>query len=327
MIKLGVVGASGKMGSQVVNLAINNKDFDLVCAIDKFGAGKVIFNDVIIEEKLEESLVKRKPEIVVDFTQPSVIYENIKTYMKLGVKSVIGTTGLTKEQIEEIEKMSKENNVGIIIAPNFSIGAILMMKFAAEAAKYFNNAEIIEYHHNQKKDAPSGTSIKTAQMMIENNDNFKLGNCAEVETITGARGGCYCENGKGNIQIHAVRMPGFVASQQVILGADGQILKIHHNFEYNLLHHKVETPTLKVRHQVKNRTFLSIYRWKYIILHVVCQEALFPSLYHCPIKSYNFHEHKLKSVPNFCVHEIRRTTIVMNRNKGRLHRKMHAITF
>lgn len=229
MIKLGVVGANGKMGQEVVNLILNNKDFELVCAVDKFGAGKQLSNNVVIEENLKEALVKRKPDIVVDFTQPSVIYENIKTYMDLKIKSVIGTTGLSKEQIDEIEKMSKNQNTGIIIAPNFSIGAILMMEFAARASKYFNNAEIIEYHHNQKKDAPSGTSIKTAQMMIKNNDNFKLGNCEEVETIKGARGGNYEENNKGNIQIHAVRMPGFVASQQVIFGADGQILKIHHD--------------------------------------------------------------------------------------------------
>ena len=229
MIRLGVVGANGKMGSQVVNLAINDKDFELVCAIDKFGAGKKLTDNVIVEDNFEESLVKRKPDVVVDFTQPSAIYENIKTYLKLGIKSVIGTTGLSKEQVEEIEKMSNEANVGVIIAPNFSIGAILMMEFASRASKYFNNAEIIEYHHNQKKDAPSGTSIKTAQMMIKNNDNFKLGNCEEIETIKGARGGNYEEDGKGNIQIHAVRMPGFVASQQVILGADGQVLKIHHD--------------------------------------------------------------------------------------------------
>lgn len=229
MIRLGVVGANGKMGREVVNLAINNQDFELVCAIDKFGAGTQLNDNVVIEQDLKETLVKRKPDIVVDFTQPSTIYENIKTYIELNIKSVIGTTGLSKEQIIEIEKMSKSNNTGIVIAPNFSIGAILMMKFAAEASKYFGNAEIIEYHHNQKKDAPSGTSIKTAQMMIKNNDNFKLGNCAETETIKGARGGNYSENNLGNIQIHSVRMPGFVASQEVIFGADGQILKIHHD--------------------------------------------------------------------------------------------------
>lgn len=217
------------MGHEVVNLAINNKDFELVCAIDKFGAGTKLNDNITIEQELKETLIKRKPDIIIDFTQPSTIYENIKTYMELKIKSVIGTTGLSKTQIEEIEKMSKDNNTGIIIAPNFSIGAVLMMKFASVAAKYFNNAEIIEYHHNQKKDAPSGTSIKTAQMMMKNNSNFKFGNCPETEAIEGARGGNYNENGLGNIQIHAVRMPGFVASQQVIFGADGQILKIHHD--------------------------------------------------------------------------------------------------
>ncbi len=229
MIKLGVVGANGKMGSQVVNLAINNKDFELVCAIDMFGVGKQLSENVVVEDNLEESIKKHNPDVVVDFTQPSVIYENVKKYIKLGVKSVIGTTGLSKEQVEDIEKMSKDANVGVIIAPNFSIGAILMMKFAAEASKYFSNAEIIEYHHNQKKDAPSGTSIKTAQLMMKNNDNFKLGNCDEKETIKGARGGEFQEDGKGKIQIHALRMPGFVASQQVVFGSDGQILKIHHD--------------------------------------------------------------------------------------------------
>lgn len=229
VIKLAVVGAKGKMGSTVVNLALSNPDFELVCAIDKFGVGEKITDNVIIEEDIKSAFSKNKPDVVVDFTQPAVIFENIKTYMELKVKSVIGTTGLTNEQIKTIEDLSKANDTGIIIAPNFSIGAILMMQFAKMASKYFSNAEIIEFHHNQKKDAPSGTSIKTAQLMIENNDNFKLGNCEEFESIKGARGGEFSQNGIGNIQIHAVRMPGFVASQEVIFGSDGQTLKIHHD--------------------------------------------------------------------------------------------------
>ena len=120
--------------------------------------------------------------------------------------------------------MSKKQDTGILIAPNFSVGAVLMMKFAALASKYFKNAEIIEYHHNQKKDAPSGTAIKTASMMAENNDNFKYGNCPETETIQGSRGGNY-----ETIQIHSIRMPGFMASQEVIFGSDGQTLKIRHD--------------------------------------------------------------------------------------------------
>lgn len=226
MIKVGVVGACGKMGKEVVKLAQNC--FDFVLAVDKFAAGEKI-NNIEIKDNLLTAINEAKPDVVVDFTQPSVVFENIKIYQKTKTKAVIGTTGLSVEQIEEIKKMSKENNTGIIIAPNFSIGAILMMQFAKQASKYFSNAEIIEYHHNQKKDAPSGTSIKTAQLMIENNDNFKEGNCAETESIKGARGAEFIENNKGKIQIHSVRMPGFVASQEVIFGSDGQILKIHHD--------------------------------------------------------------------------------------------------
>lgn len=228
MLTIGVIGAKGKMGSEVVKLVQNTSDFKLICAIDKFANNEKI-DDIIIQNDIKKTLLETKPDIIVDFTQPSCIFENIKIYQELKIKAVIGTTGLTNEQIKEIEELSNKNETGIIIAPNFSIGAILMMQFAKIASKYFSNAEIIEYHHNQKKDAPSGTSIKTAQLMMENNDNFKLGNCAETETIKGARGGEYQENNKGNIQIHAVRMPGFVASQQVIFGSDGQILKIHHD--------------------------------------------------------------------------------------------------
>ena len=229
MIKLGVIGANGKMGREVVKLALSDENFELVCTVDKFGVNSNINEKIKIEDDINKAIVNHKPDIVVDFTQPSTIFENIKTYINQKTKSVIGTTGLNMEQIKEIEEMSKKANTGIIIAPNFSIGAILMMQFAKTASKYFSNAEIIEYHHNQKKDAPSGTSIKTAQLMMENNDNFKLGNCAETETLKGSRGGNYQENNKGNIQIHSVRMPGFVASQEVIFGSNGQILKIHHD--------------------------------------------------------------------------------------------------
>lgn len=229
MIKVAIVGALGKMGSEVVKMTLNSPEFELVCAVDKNNIGTNVAEDIAIEGDIELALLKSKPDVVVDFTQPSSIFENIKTYLNLKTKAVIGTTGLSEDQISKIEKMSKENNTGIIIAPNFSIGAILMMKFAREASKYFSNAEIIEYHHNQKKDAPSGTSIKTAQLMIENNSDFKLGNCAETENIQGSRGGEFIQDNKGHIQIHSVRMPGFVASQEVIFGSDGQVLKIHHD--------------------------------------------------------------------------------------------------
>ena len=162
---------------------------------------------------------------MVDFTQPKSIYENALYCLNNDIKIVIGTTGLSDEQISNLKELSDKNNVGCLIAPNFSTGAVLMMMFAAQAAKYFDNAEIIELHHNQKKDAPSGTAIKTALMMSKAKETFKKGNCPETETIKGSRGG----TSYSDIQIHSVRMPGYTASQEVILGSEGQVLTIRHD--------------------------------------------------------------------------------------------------
>ena len=145
--------------------------------------------------------------------------------MCYNINIVVGTTGLSDEQLKELESLSNQNKTACFVAPNFSTGAVLMMMFAKTAAKYFDNAEIIELHHNQKKDAPSGTAVKTAAMMAENNENFATNNCAETETIEGARGA----NSYKNIHIHSVRMPGYMASQEVLFGANGQILSIRHD--------------------------------------------------------------------------------------------------
>ncbi len=233
MIKVGVIGALGKMGSEVVKAVINNNETKgemiLVCAVDKFKTGENVWGNVAIESDIEKALEVNKPDVVVDFTQPALVFENTKKYINSKVKSVIGTTGLSAEQIKELEKLSKENNTGCFIAPNFTTGAVLMMMFSKMASKYFDNAEILEFHHNQKKDAPSGTAVKTAQMMAEINPDFTKGNVPETELIQGSRGGNFNENGKGNIRIHSIRMPGFVASQEVIFGAPGQTLKIRHD--------------------------------------------------------------------------------------------------
>lgn len=229
-IKVGVTGAMGRMGKEVVKTVLNDPELELVLAIDKFGVGEKITDTVSVEDDIEKGINLHKPEVIVDFTQPSVIFENAKIYLNNGVIPVIGTTGLKDEQIKELKELSKKTGVGCLIAPNFAIGAVLMMMFSKTAAKYFNNAEIIELHHNQKKDAPSGTAIKTAQMMAEVNPNMQNGNIKDTELIEGARGALYNNaEGKGNINIHSVRMPGFVASQEVIFGANGQTLTIKHD--------------------------------------------------------------------------------------------------
>lgn len=219
MIKVAVCGSCGKMGQEVVKAVIQDPELELVAKIDIICVGDSIFGSI------EDALKATKFDVLVDFTQPKSIFENAKTCLNNGVSPVIGTTGLTDQQVAELQNLSVKNNVSCLIAPNFTTGAVLMMMFAKQAAKYFENAEIIELHHNQKKDAPSGTAVKTAKMMAEVKNSFAKGNCEEVELIEGSRGG----TSYSDIQIHSVRMPGYIASQEVIFGSAGQIFKIRHD--------------------------------------------------------------------------------------------------
>jgi 4-hydroxy-tetrahydrodipicolinate reductase len=241
MIKVAVCGANGKMGKEVVNAVTNAEDMELVAKID------IVNGDF---SSIEQAKSSKEIDILVDFTQPKSIFENAKFCLTNNIHIVIGTTGLSDNQIKELEELSNKNNTACFIAPNFSTGAVLMMMFAKMASKYFNNAEIIELHHNQKKDAPSGTAVKTALMMAENNEDFTQGNCPETETIQGARGG----TSYNNIHIHSVRMPGYIASQEVILGASGQILTIRHDS----MNRECYMPgvLLAIRHAYENKQFV-----------------------------------------------------------------------
>lgn len=217
MIKTAVCGALGKMGKEVIKAVEECPETELAAKIDIAG------DDTY--KSIEEAHKAVDFDVLIDFTQPKSIFENAKYCLSNGIKIVIGTTGLSDEQIAELKDLSAKNNTGCLIAPNFSTGAVLMMMFAKQAAKYFDNAEIIELHHNQKKDAPSGTAIKTALMMSEEKETFTKSNCPETETIKGSRGGI----SYSDIHIHSVRMPGYIASQEVIFGSSGQIFKIRHD--------------------------------------------------------------------------------------------------
>ena len=228
MIKVGVSGAMGKMGQEVVKAVCEDSELELVCAIDINQIDKEVCpqSEIRIMGDLKSAILAHKPDVIVDFTQPKFVFENAKICLENGVRPVIGTTGLSDEQIEVLNSLSQSKGLGCLIAPNFSTGAVLMMMFAKQAAKYFDNAEIIELHHNQKKDAPSGTAIKTALMMAESGKmTFETGNCPEIETIQGSRGG----KSYSDIHIHSVRMPGYIASQEVLFGSSGQILSIRHD--------------------------------------------------------------------------------------------------
>lgn len=242
MIKIAVCGANGKMGKEIVKAVSENSETELVAKID-------IVNGEY--STIEDANKSTKIDILVDFTQPDAIYQNALYCLNNNINIVIGTTGLKDEQIEELKQLSEKNNVACFIAPNFSTGAVLMMKFAQMAAKYFDNAEIIELHHNQKKDAPSGTAVKTAQLMAQENENFTTGNCPEKETIDGARGA----NSYSNIHIHSVRMPGYMASQEVLFGSDGQTLSIRHDSTNRACYMSGVLMAIKYAYEHKNFTY------------------------------------------------------------------------
>jgi len=230
-IKVAVVGASGRMGKEVVKMVLADEELKLVAAVaPSFSgqdAGQIIgaaSTGVIVTSSLEEALQNAKADVMIDFTVPHLAYTHAKLAIELGVRPIMGTTGFTPEQIQELGEQCKEQGIGGLIAPNFSIGAILMMKFAQEAAKYMPHVEIIEYHGDQKLDAPSGTAVKTAELISQTREELKQGNPNEKETIEGARGGYY-----DGFRIHSVRLPGVFAQQEVIFGGNGQTLKIRHD--------------------------------------------------------------------------------------------------
>ena len=240
-IKVAVCGANGKMGQEVIKAVNAAEDMELTAEID-------IVNGQF--PSIKEAKAAASIDVLIDFTQPTSIYENALFCLNNGINIVIGTTGLKDMQISELEKLSTSNNLGCLIAPNFSTGAVLMMMFAKMASKYFKNAEIIELHHNQKKDAPSGTAVKTALMMSDENSDFTSGNCPEKETIEGARGA----EAYNNIHIHSVRLPGDSASQEVLFGSSGQILTIRHDS----MNRECYMPgvLMAVRHVFENKDFV-----------------------------------------------------------------------
>lgn len=233
MIKVAISGVAGKMGQEVLKTIVNAEDTELYAAIDLQyqgqDAGVLLGGDeplgVIVTGDLKEALAASGADVLVDFTRPQSVADNVITALQAGVRPVVGTTGMSGEQLREVSALANQKKLGCIIAPNFAIGALLMIKFAAEAAKYFPNVEIIEKHHDQKLDAPSGTAIKTAEAILERRGDFRQGPVLEEEKIAGARGGQMA----GNMRLHSIRLPGLVAHQEVIFGGVGQTLTIKHD--------------------------------------------------------------------------------------------------
>jgi 4-hydroxy-tetrahydrodipicolinate reductase len=213
MIKVGVLGANGKMGTQTVATITAAADLELVAALD--------LGDSI------EILKKSGAEVVVDFTHPDSVMANLEYAINNGINVVVGTTGFDSAKLAKVKELLANNpKVGALIAPNFGLGAVLMMQFAAQAAKHFESVEIIELHHPNKADAPSGTATRTAELIT---DARKVANRppmpdATTSALPGARGAKV-----GDVPIHSLRLRGLVAHQEVILGDQGETLSIRHD--------------------------------------------------------------------------------------------------
>ncbi len=219
------------MGREVVKSVARAETLELVGAVDLnasgqdageiAGVGKL---GVIVEADLATVLEKTQSDVVVDFTVPLSVLKNIKTALEHKVFPVVGTTGLTEDDLAEIDALARSKDVAVLIAPNFSIGAILLMQLAEKAVEFLPNVEIIELHHDQKLDAPSGTALLTAEKLARVRGAMRQGHPDEEEKLSGARGADY-----QGIRVHSVRLPGYVAHQEVIFGGLGETLTIRHD--------------------------------------------------------------------------------------------------
>lgn len=211
MTRVAVFGANGRMGAEVCRAVQKASGLELVAAVD-------------VGDPHEEA---EKADVIVDFTHPDAVMENLKWCIDHGKHAVVGTTGFTDERLDQLRGwLSEKPEVGILIASNFSIGAVLMMHFAKQAARYYPSVEIIELHHTQKADAPSGTAGTTAGMIAEAREKAGLGEVPDATTIDpdGARGAVV-----DGIHVHSVRLQGLIAHQEVLFGQDGETLTIRHD--------------------------------------------------------------------------------------------------
>ena len=239
-----VTGALGRMGSEVIKAVVSSSDCELVGAIesksDKDGQdiGSLIGiseQGIYLNSDFEAVLCSASQSVrdngpgngvvLVDFTHPSTVYQNTRAAIAYGVHPVIGTTGLSSDQLNELTAFSEKASIGGAVVPNFSVGMVLLQQAAAAAASFYDHAELTELHHNKKADAPSGTCIKTAEMIEDLGKNFNQQEVDEQESLSSCRGGIR----SSGLRIHSVRLPGLVAHQQVLFGSEGETYLLKHD--------------------------------------------------------------------------------------------------
>ncbi|GAA4991499.1 4-hydroxy-tetrahydrodipicolinate reductase [Actinopolymorpha pittospori] len=213
MVNVAVLGARGRMGAEAARAVQAADKLDLVAELD-------------VDNRLEE-LVEAGAEVVVDFTHPEAVMDNLRFCVEHGIHAVVGTTGFTDERLDQVRGwLADAPGVGVLIAPNFSVGAVLMMRFAEQAARFFPSVEVVELHHPLKADAPSGTAGRTAELISAARRRAGMGNVPDATTqeVDGARGARV-----GDVHVHSVRLSGLVAHQEVLFGGQDETLTIRHD--------------------------------------------------------------------------------------------------
>jgi 4-hydroxy-tetrahydrodipicolinate reductase len=227
VIRVGVVGAAGKMGRQVLAAVAAAPDLEISCAVDPRIDEVTLDSSIVQAEDLTE-LPDGVADVLVDFTRPDAARQHLAATLRRGFHLVVGTTGIGPDELRELEAAAEASGANAVVAANFAIGAVLLLRFARQAAPYFDGVEIIELHHDQKLDAPSGTSIATANAIAEARAEAQAPELVDPTTtmvLDGARGA----KAAGAVPIHSVRLPGLVAHEEVIFGAPGQGLTLRHD--------------------------------------------------------------------------------------------------
>lgn len=229
-IRVVVAGVTGRMGQALVRAARAAQDVEVVAGVARHRVGEDVGLvagtgplGLPVTESLEEALDQADPQVLVELTTPEAAPRHVEAALRRGIPAVVGTTGIDAERLEELATLALERRLGLVVAPNFAVGAVLLMRFAAEAARYFPAAEIIELHHGQKRDAPSGTALETARRMASAREAGGAEAAASGEQVP-ARG-----LSVQGVPVHSVRLPGLVAHQEVIFGLDGQTLTLRHD--------------------------------------------------------------------------------------------------
>jgi len=235
-VKVAIAGINGKMGRASSMAILGDPDLELIGAFGRSGAayaGKSMIagfsgassSAVVVSNSIEDCFSHGMPDVLLDFTIAGPAVENAKYAISQGVRPVIGVSGIDPADVLALKNLTEAKKVGAMIVPNFAIGAVLMMEFAKAAAKHFPNVEIVEMHHTKKLDAPSGTAMHTTRKIAENDRQYNQKEVVDHELLAGSRGGVT----DAGVRVHSLRLPGLISHQDVIFGADGELLTIRHD--------------------------------------------------------------------------------------------------